>query len=196
MEQELLDINEADLVAALRSGSESAFRRLVLQYERQVRQVCFGFLRNQEDAEDVAQEVFMEVYRSVGKFRGDARLSTWLYRIAVSRSLNQVKRNQKRMQDQSLEGTSAEGQVRSLQIADAGMNPQAALENDERNRILMQAVDKLPKNQRVAFTLHRFDELSYKEIAAIMEVSLSSVESLMHRAKRNLKKRLMHYYKK
>ena len=187
-------MQEQTLIKALRAGETTAFGLIVTQYQDHIVNTCFGFVNNAEDAEDIAQEVFIEVYRSIDNFRAKSKLSTWLYRIAVTKSLDflRKKKAQKRIQFvKSLFGMNEE----ELQIADHKItHPHLRLEQQERLHTLHRAINQLADNQRVAFTLNKFEGLSYKEIAEIMNLSLSSIESLIHRAKGNLKKRLRNYY--
>lgn len=187
-------MQEQALIQALQAGESTAFGKIVAQFQDHIVNTCFGFVNNSEDAEDLAQEVFIEVFRSIGNFRGGAKLSTWLYRIAVTKSLDflRKKKAQKRIQFvKSLFGMDDE----ERQIADYKIvHPHLQLEQQERLNVLHQAVGQLAENQRIVFTLNKFEDLSYKEIAAVMDISLSSVESLIHRAKKNLKKRLRVYY--
>ncbi|RIH65981.1 sigma-70 family RNA polymerase sigma factor [Mariniphaga sediminis] len=190
-------MSEAEIIDKLREGSEKAFRELVDQYQQLVVNTCFGLLHNTEDAEDVAQDVFIEVFRSVDKFRADAKISTWLYRIAVNRSLNFIRDNKRRKWFQSFDDL-VEAKKKSLGELVSGNteNPEFDLENSQRSLLLHEAIDALPENQRVAFTLNKYEDLAYKEIAEVMKLSVSSVESLIHRAKKNLQKKLYYCYKK
>ncbi len=178
----------------LRSGSEAAFAAVVDGFQEMVLNTCLGFVPRREDAEDLTQEVFVEVYRTVSRFRGDAKLSTWVYRIAVNKSLEWIrytKRQKRRAFFQSILGADND---RALEVAGAIDHPGIGMENQQRAEVLYQAIDKLPENQRVAFTLHKVEGLSHQEISAIMELSISSIESLIHRAKKKLQKLLHHYY--
>lgn len=179
-------------IEALQNGNTEAYRLLVETYQDQVVNTCYGFVQKREDAEDLAQEVFIEVFRSVNKFRKDAQLSTWVYRIAVNKSLEYIryhKRKKRFAWRQSLSNmTEAE------EPASFSDHPGMSLEQKERAGILMSKIALLPENQRIAFTLNKIEDLAYKEIAEIMNLSLSSVESLMHRAKKNLRKHLQKLY--
>ncbi len=189
-------MNDKELVNRLKQNDQEAFRHLVENYQQMVINTCNSLLHNIEDAEDVAQEVFVEVYRSIDNFRAEARLSTWLYRISVNKSLNHI-RGQK-----INKWISGIGQVFSSNepvvntLTDNPENePQRSMEQKERAVILNRAIDGLPENQRIAFTLSQYEDLSYKEISAVMDVSVSSVESLLFRARRNLRKKLIKAYK-
>ena len=181
------------MINRLKAGEEAAFRTLVEIYQGQVYHTCFGVVQRSEEAEDLAQEVFMEVHRSVGAYRGEAKLSTWIYRIATTKSLEWIRRSkrQKRWAFFSAQRGEDSG---ILQVADREAHPGLALENQERGKVLFAAMDRLAINQRMAFSLHKVDGLSYQEVADAMQVSVSSVESLMFRAKKNLQKLLRDYY--
>lgn len=190
-------MSEAEIIQKLQQGNEQAFRQMVEQYKMLVVNTCFGMVHNTEDAEDIAQEVFIEVFRSVEKFRADSKLSTWLYRIAVNRSLNFIRDNKKHKWFQSFEdAVKSKNTVHENLAISTSDQPGFILENSQRATLLHEAIDSLPENQKVAFTLSKYEELSYQEISAVMDLSVSSVESLIHRAKKNLQKKLYNCYKK
>lgn len=150
-------------------------------------------LQNAEDAEDVTQEVFVQVYESVQQFKGDSKFSTWLYRIAVTKSLDHLRKKKRKKRFafiQSLFGANEEEVKHTPDFNHPGVN----MENKEHAAALFTALSKLPDNQKAAFTLHKLEGLSYQEIAEALDTSVSSVESLMHRAKGNLRKLLADYY--
>lgn len=190
-------MSDYEIIEQLKQGNEQAFRKLVEHYQKMVVNTCYGILHNYEDAEDVAQDVFVEVYRSIDNFRADSRLSTWLYRIAVNRSLNHIRDNKKHRWFNSFESDVRTENKKLLQVeSNQADQPEFELENKQRAVILHEAINSLPGNQKVAFTLSKYEELSYQEIAAIMELSVSSVESLLFRAKKNLQKKLYTCYKR
>lgn len=190
-------MNETKIIQKLQQGNEQAFKQLVENYQKLVVSTCFGMVHNSEDAEDIAQEVFIEVFRSIHKFRADAKISTWLYRIAVNRSLNFIRNNKKSRWFQSFED-SVQAKNNQLQniTSSKSDHPEIQLENRQRATLLHEAIDSLPQNQKVAFTLSKYEELSYQEISEVMDLSISSIESLLHRAKKNLQKKLYKCYKK
>lgn len=179
----------------IQRGDRQAFRDFTEKYYPLVLRSIMGFVHNEEDAKDLSQEVFIELYQSIDKFRKESQLSTWIYRIAVNKSLNYI-RNKKRLQIwQNI------GNIFSLPPNTASASYEASddvrsIESRERSGVIHQAMDALPKNQKIAFTLSKYDELSNKEIAEIMDVSVSAVESLVHRAKLNLQKKLIGYFEK
>ena len=189
-------MNENLIIPQLQKGSESAFKELVDTFQEKVLNTCLGFVPNRHDAEDIVQEVFIEVFRSVEKFRGDSKLSTWIYRITTTKCLEHI-RGKKRLKRQAFFKSLIGMSEKADRIAAFDFDhPGILLENKERAEKLFEAIDKLPDNQRIAFTLHKIEGLSYKEITEIMELSLSSIESLMFRAKKNLKKYLHDFYTK
>lgn len=190
-------MTESEIINKLQQGSEPAFKYLVDNYQKMVVNTCFGIIHNKDDAEDVAQDVFIEVFRSVHKFRSDSKLSTWLYRIAVNRSLNFIRDNKRHKWFQSFED-SVQTKTSHLEKAtsSAVKNPEQELESNQRAELLHEAINSLSEKQKVAFTLNKYEDLSYKEIAEVMNLSVSSVESLIHRAKKNLQKKLYKCYKK
>ncbi len=184
---------EQNLVEELINNKTGAFQHLVEKHQTMVINTCYGFLHNYQDAQDVAQEVFLEVYKSIGKFRKESKLSTWLYRISANKSLNYIRDNKKRSWFQSLDDLFEK--EKPSNDSNTSESPQDILENYEKSEIINQAIDKLAKNQKIAFVLYKYEDLSYKEIAEVMKISLSSVESLLFRAKKNLQKTLINYYK-
>ena len=189
-------ILEKSFISDLREGKSAAYRQLIIQYQDHVVNTCFGFVHHREEAEDLAQEVFMEVITAIRRFRGEAKLSTWIYRIAVNKSLDHLRKQQRKKRkgfNQAQDIDTLRNQIQSLS---ASPDPHQRLEQSERQAILFHAISQLARNQRIAFTLHKVEGLSYQEVGEIMGVSLSAVESLIHRAKKNLKKRLFVYYQK
>jgi len=184
---------DTQFIDRLKTGEERAFKQLVDQFQTLVFRTVLAIVHNHSNADDVTQEVFIEAFNSIGKFRADSKLSTWLYRIAINKSLNFIRDNKRNHLLQSL------GLKKIPEIIDDEHNfdqPFEALQIQQRKRIMEAAIDSLPENQRTAFVLNKIDDLSYKEISEVMNVSISSVESLIFRAKQNLQKKLLHCYKK
>jgi RNA polymerase sigma factor (sigma-70 family) len=189
-------LEEKQLLQGLQARQESAFKYLVNTYQTKVYNTVLAIVQNPEEAEDVAQEVFMEVYESIEKFRGDAKVSSWVYRIATTKALEayRKRKTQKRWGGflSSLFGENDEVIHHPVDF----VHPGVVLENRERSTILFKAIGKLADNQKIAFTLHHVEGLSYHEITEVMQLSLSSVESLLFRAKSNLRTLLKDYYAK
>jgi len=189
-------MEDIELIARLKNGEDEAFRIVVDRYQRFILNSSFRFVQNKETAEDITQDVFIEVFRSINFFRAEAKLSTWIYRIAITKSLDYMKSQKRKKRFAIFKSLFNEDDKPEEVVAPETFNPGKQVENDDRIKILSWALAKLPENQRIAFTLSKYDEMSYQEIAEILGVSLSSVESLIHRAKENLKKKLYVYYKK
>lgn len=181
-------MTDNELIEGILVRDRKALQYMVEKYQKQVIKTAFYFVGNMQDAEDLSQEIFIEIMNSIETFRRTSALSTWIYRITVNKSLNCLSKNKRRKMFGWF-NFSADNHRTGSVPAEPSVNPQE-LENKERRQILNKVISSLPKNQRIAFVLHKFDEMSYKEIATVMNISLSSVESLIHRAKENLRNRL------
>lgn len=186
------------LIAGLKQGDPDAFRHLVETYQRRVYNTVLAIVRQPEEAEDVAQEVFVQVFESIGRFGGEAKLTAWIYRIATTKALEAYRKRhaQKRFAFFTSLFTAEDDETGGndrLHPVDF-VHPGVKLEQQERAKVLFGAIDRLDDQQKIAFTLHHLEGLSYQEIAEVMQVSLSAVESLLHRAKMNLRKRLRTFY--
>jgi RNA polymerase sigma-70 factor (ECF subfamily) len=189
-------MKDEELIQKIVDRDHQAFKSLVDRYQHLVINACYNLIGNRQDAEDVAQEVFLQVYKSAQKFRGEAKISTWLYRIAVNRSLNFIRDHKRfgwlRNLSSLLEG---ERQRVAEMPAPNSDQPDLALQKKEQNVVVQREIASLPEKQRAAFVLHAYEGLPYQEIAQVLQLSLSSVESLIHRAKLNLQKNLLRYLK-
>lgn len=187
-------MDEANLLVLLKQGDKTAFETLVKTYGQQVLNTCFRFLLDQADAEDVSQEVFIEVYQSIKDFKGQSKLSTWIYRIAVTKSLDEIKKRNRKKRISSV------GKLLHLDdIASwlgGGTMPDKQLEENETLQLVMQALNTLADNQRVAFTLSKIEGYTNAEIAEIMNTTLIAVESLVYRGKKNISDELKRILKK
>jgi RNA polymerase sigma factor (sigma-70 family) len=184
-------LEENKLISLLQQQDEAAFKFLVEKYQRKVYNVVLSLVQNAEEAEDLAQEVFVEVYQSVGSFRGDASLNTWLYRIATTKALGSIRKAKAKKRFSFLGRLF--GEVDVPDVADFE-HPGVVLEQKEMAGVLFKRINELPENQRAAYTLAQVEGLSYQEVAAVMEMSVSAIESLLFRAKQNLKNSLRSYY--
>jgi RNA polymerase sigma-70 factor (ECF subfamily) len=186
---------QEDLLADLRQDRPGAFQQVVEAEKHKVLNICFRFVRNREDAEELAQETFVEVFRSVGRFRGDSALSTWIHRIAVTKSINFLRRENRQRRGGPKRAVLSTGVEVDEIPAGPTSDPQTQLEIVERQRLLWSAIGELPQNQRVALTLSTYDDSGHDEISAIMDTTVSAVEALLHRAKAKLRKRLTKFYR-
>jgi RNA polymerase sigma factor (sigma-70 family) len=186
-------LNELELIQQLRAGDELAFKFLVENYQDLVYNTALGVVQNSEDAEDVAQEVFIQVYRSIDQFKGDARLSTWIYRITTTKALDHIRSRKRKKRFAFITSLFGPNDELIHEPVDF-QHPGVTLDRKEQAALLFRMIDQLPENQKVAFTLHKTEELSYQEIAGVMQLSVSAVESLLFRARQNLRKLLEKYY--
>jgi RNA polymerase sigma-70 factor (ECF subfamily) len=151
-------LNQTELIVQLQQGDNQAFKRLVDEWQDMVYNTALGIVQKEEDADDITQDVFIQVYQSVSSFKGESKFSTWLYRIVISKALDHVKKKKRK------------------------------------KRFAFKAMQQLPDNQRIAFTLHKLEAQKHQDIAAIMNLSVTATESLIARAKGNLRKTLKQYY--
>lgn len=186
-------MTDKEIIEGIAENNRLAFKYLVDTYSNMVYSTCYSFLHNADDADDISQEVFTEVYLSVDKFRGDAKVSTWLYRIAVNKSLNYLRKNKRKKMLRSIEAFfTSDSESEATEIEDSETaNAENRLEQKETGKIIRKAINELAENQRIAFTLLKYQDMSYKEIAEIMNMSLSSIESLIFRARKSLQKKLI-----
>ena len=166
----------------LRAGDAPAFEELVMTYQHRVFGVALRMLGNRAEAEEVAQEAFVRAHRALGDFRGDAKLSTWLYAITSRLCLNRLASGERRMARQ--------GEDALLRLSDAGPRPDAALERRELETALGRAIAELPEDRRIVVVLRDLEGLSYEEIAQVLELELGTVRSRLHRARADLKEKL------
>ncbi len=172
------------------------FQSIVEILQEKVRNLCFRYVNNIDDADDIAQEVFIQVFESMSHFREESQLSTWVYRIAVNKSLDflRMKKRKKRFAIlTSVFKSDDDDEIIGIPVTHTPLNE---LENKERKQILDNAILKLPDNQKTAITMSKYEGFSNKEIASIMDISLSAVEALIHRSKKNLHKELYNYFDK
>ncbi len=177
------------------SQNESAFKILVDKYQELVLNVCNNFLHNKEDAYDVSQEVFIEIYKSSHKFKFKSKLSTWIYRISVNKSLNYIRNNKKRSILKSIESVFFDVDTEQSVYSKIVSEPSKNLEYNESKDILRKALNTLAKNQKTVFILNKYEDLSYSEISEILNISVSNVGVLLIRAKKKLQKYVIDYYK-
>jgi RNA polymerase sigma factor (sigma-70 family) len=187
-------LQEVELIQHLQNGNEAAFQKLVALYGSRLYNTALGFLQNEADAEDAVQEVFIKAYQNIKNFKGEASLSTWLYRIAVTHSLD-VLRKKKRAKRGGLWQRFLGKEEEGFDAADFH-HPGVKAENKETAAVLFKAIRQLPENQQTAFVLQRMENLSQSEIAAVMKTTEGAVESLLQRAKTSLRKLLEDYYQK
>jgi len=173
-----------------------AFEMLVDRFQRKIVRFMNGWTRNAEHAEDLAQEVFLRVYKSRKNYMPTAKFSTWLYRIAHNVASNHVRDSALRREYQlsKAENSSTAGLVlENIAIAPSGFQPIRRLDNEERSQIIVHALEALGERQRTAILLSKFEGMSYQEIGDTMGLTIQAVKSLLMRARVNLKNLLEPY---
>lgn len=186
-------MNETQLIEQLQQGDRQAFTQMVNAYQHMVYNTVLGIVQQMQEAEDVAQEVFVQAYLSVQTFRGDSKISTWLYRIAITKALDCERKKKAKKRINLVKNVFGIGTKEEEQAVDFH-HPGVQLDKKEEASTLFKAMQQLPENQRIAFTLIKVDGLNYEETSDIMQTSKKAVEALMHRAKENLRKTLKDYY--
>jgi len=172
-----------------------AFHNIFEENKALIYSLSFRLLINRQEAENFTQEVFLSAFKAYPHFRGESKVSTWLYRIAIN-LINKELKGKKLRKFLSLNFLSEEsGRTLPIEPAHHRHSPPAELEKKEMERIVQRLIRSLPERQRTAITLQYYEGLAYEEIASAMEISRSSVESLLFRAKQNLEKRLAPYLK-
>jgi RNA polymerase sigma-70 factor (ECF subfamily) len=174
---------------------ENAFRFFVEKYHTLVLNVCNNILHNRDDAMDVSQEVFIKIFDSIDSFRGDSKVTTWLYRIAVNKSLNYLRSRKRNKWFSSIDILFENGNKAS-DPEDTELTADENIELSEDKKALHYALKKLPEKQHVAISLHNFEDLAYQEISEIMDISVTEVGVLINRGKKKLKKLIIDYYKR
>jgi len=186
-------LNDRELVNAVAKGDQKAFRLLVDTHKKSVFNTVLVFLQNIENAEAVTQDVFVKVYETIGSFKNEAKLSTWIYRISVNQSLDFIRKTKRKKRFgivTSLFGSENEALYHPANFE----HPGVVMENKEKAAILFRAINNLPDKQKTAFLLQKIEHCSQQQIAGIMDINIGAVESLLSRAKTNLKKLLIDYY--
>jgi len=185
------------LMMTLKEGDDSAFAELVARHQARIITLIYRFVGNEAEAEDLAQEVFLRIYRTRERYQPKARFSTWLYRIAANISLNALRsRSRRRSISVPLTYDSEETQEgrTSQRVEDhRGSTPGERLDRAELREQIRDAIDQLPESQKVAVVLNKYEDMSYDDIASVMGCSTMAVKSLLARARSNLRERLDHY---
>lgn len=185
-------MEEKELINKIVEGNTEAFKELYDNFSSRVYNTILGILQSAEDAEDVTQEVFVQVYKSIENFKQESSLSTWIYRIAVNKAFEFIRGKKRKKRFAIVKSIFSKDEVE--EPVDF-LHPGIIEENKERGKILFKAIDKLSEKQKAVFVLSKVENLSYKEISEITKLTISSVESLIFRAKENLRKELHIYYK-
>ncbi len=182
---------DAQLMLRFQAGDLRAFESLFWRHSRPMVNFAYRFVRSRETAEELAQEVFLRVHDAAPLYRAQAKFTTWLYRIATNVCLNELRRPRFRAVHQSLDAsTTDDPDDKPMEIQDDHAGPDRLMERRAIARALIQALERLPEKQRLAFILNKYQDLSYSEVAEVMKTSEKAVKSLIHRAKETLAARL------
>ncbi len=190
-------MTDNEIITLVLQGDSDKFRVIVDKYQQMVFRTCMGFLHNREDAEDLTQDVFIQTYQSLSRFKGESAFSTWLYRIAVNASLNKIRKSKLKLVFERFENLIGYDRTGSetYPVIKNDEDPEKIIIRQEHSEWLGRALDSLPENQRTAIVLSKYDDLSQKEIAEIMNTTEGAVEALLQRAKKNLREKLLFHKK-
>ena len=183
--------SDVQLMLDVKAGDEESFALLLQRYRSPLVNFLYRMVRNREQAEDLAQEVFIRVYRARADYVPSAKFTTWLFRIATNLALNSVRDTRHQRMEVSLDAPVApdaeSGDERTLDVADKRPDIEQHLVEEARKEMIRHAIDKLPEKQRAAVLLHKYQELDYGEIAKILACSESALKSLLFRAYESLR---------
>jgi len=175
--------------------ASSTFQDYFHTHKDRVFNTALSLLQNWEEAEELTQDVFVAAYEAIGSFRGQSSMHTWLYRITVNKALDRIKarKAQKRFGFTLSLWRQTEQEEKTLEVPDF-IHPGVLLERQESSVALFKAIAKLPENQQSAFVLAKIEQLSYAEIAQVLEIRIPAVESLLVRARQKLRELLKNFY--
>lgn len=183
----LTNLTDEQLVSLAVSDNAEAFGEIVKRWERKIFALCFGMLGSEADARDATQESFIAAYRNLANFRGEAKVSSWLHRIAVNQCLTIKRRAKTRSEDFLSENESAEDVTF---IAPAHLSPSRTTEQNERLTLVRQAVQSLPADLRQVIVMKEFEEMTFQQISEILDLPLSTVKSRLYSALKQLRSKL------
>lgn len=181
------DLTDEKLLALAVDVEPEAFGEIVRRWERKIFALCFGMLGREDEARDAAQEAFVAAYRNIGNFRGEAKVSSWLHRIAVNQCLTTKRRAKTRSEEFLDEELHEEDRVF---VAAAAYSPSNQTEQAERNVIVRQAVGSLPVDLRQVVVMKEFEDMTFQEISDTLEIPLSTVKSRLYTALKQLRSKL------
>lgn len=187
-------IDDNQCIRSIALGDQSALKELYSRYSDRLYNTILGYLKNEEDAREVLQDVFMTVFNTAKNFQFNSAVSTWMYRIAVNKSLDFIRNKNAQKRQGAFTSIYKKDTGEILHDSPDFVHPGVKLESQEGARFLFKAIDALPENQMTAFILTHVEGLSQKETAEVMEQTRKSVESLIQRAKANLRLELKKYY--
>lgn len=180
---------DKELVERVKQGDKRAFDALVLKYQHRLVKLISGYIRDQSEVYDVAQESFIKAYRAIPKFRGDSAFYTWLYRIAINTAKNYLVSQGRKPRMLDIDDEALGGLPSSPELRDIA-TPERLLQRDEIEATVFSAIEELPEDLQVAVTLRELEGLSYEEIAHAMECPIGTVRSRIFRAREFINDRL------
>ena len=183
----LINLTDEQLVELAVSADPEAFGEIVRRWERKIFALCFGMLGREDDARDACQEAFIAAYRNLAKFRGEAKVSSWLHRIAVNQCLTTKRRQKSRAEDFLDDDDGSEDRTF---VASPHLSPARKTEQAERLTLVRQAVGALPSDLRQVIVMKEFEEMTFQEISETLELPLSTVKSRLYTALKQLKMKL------
>ena len=190
-------MTEQEIIQSILNGNTENFRLIAEAYQSKIFRVCMGFVHQKEEAEDLTQDILVSIYQNLNSYKGNSKFSTWMYRIAVNASLRHLERKKRRGFFERIEQLlTGEKSSHEINIHSHTETPESILTSKERSEMVHRAIDSLSENQRIAFTLSKFDDLPQQQIASIMNITEGAVEALLQRAKANLQKKLITLHKK
>jgi RNA polymerase sigma-70 factor, ECF subfamily len=186
--------SDAEVMLRVKTGDQSAFDYLVQKYRRAMVSFMYRMARNSSTAEDLAQEVFLRVYRSRDSYEASAKFTTWLYRIATNLAVNHARdtRNERPEVTVSLDEPDEESGT-TLELSDGKLTAEQAMVQRERMMAIRQKVEALPELQKMAVIMHKYQQMDYKQIAEVLKKSESATKSLLFRAYETLREQLKEY---
>lgn len=183
-----VDIQEQEFIKELKAGSERAFSRLINENQTKVYRIALSIVKNHSDAEDIAQEVFIRIYTSISSFKGNSSLATWIYKITYNRSLDFLKKNNKKMKTTKTLDDPEDAEL--LTLAGEKFIPEKEFEDKQMKEDIQAALQKLPEDQRQLIELKDIHGFSYEEIMEITGLKDGTMKSRLNRARTSLRKML------
>ena len=183
---------DAELIKAFQAGKKAAFEELVLSHKDKVFNLCYWFVGDYQDANDLAQDVFFKAFKALKNFRFESAFSTWIYRIAVNTCKNRLKSFQYRLKKKfvHLNNTAAAKNNPGVEIADESSSPEIELGRKEKSRLIQTAINSLPTEKKAVVVLRDIEGLSYEEISSVTGFNLGTVKSKLARARQDLREKL------
>jgi RNA polymerase sigma-70 factor (ECF subfamily) len=187
-------LSDAEIMLRAKAGDQSAFEYLIQKYRRPIVSFMYRMARNAAAAEDLAQEVFLRVYRSRETYEASAKFTTWLYRIATNLAVNHARdtRHERPEVQVSLDEPDDDTGT-TLEVPDGKLNAEQAMVRQERMQAIRQKVEALPEQQRLAVIMHKYQQMDYKQIAEVLKKSESATKSLLFRAYQTLREQLKEF---